>query len=74
VLNGERYTVAGRVSMDQIVVDTHATPVSEGDWAVLWGDAREGHPTAGDWAEAADTIAYEIITRLGSRVTRVVQE
>jgi alanine racemase len=74
VLNGERYTVAGRVSMDQIVVDTHATPVSEGDWAVLWGDSREGHPTAGDWAEAADTIAYEIITRLGSRVTRVVQE
>ncbi|MER6241235.1 alanine racemase C-terminal domain-containing protein, partial [Streptomyces clavifer] len=28
-------------------------------------------PTAEDWAEAAGTIAYEIVTRIGQRVPRV---
>jgi len=74
VINGQRLSVAGRVSMDQIVVDVKDTPVTAGDWAVLWGDPNEGHPSAADWAKAADTIAYEIITRLGTRVIRVVQE
>ena len=73
VINGNRFTVAGRVSMDQIVVDTHGASVTPGDWAVLWGDASEGYPTANEWAHAADTIAYELITRLGNRVIRVVE-
>ncbi|MGW7040787.1 alanine racemase C-terminal domain-containing protein, partial [Streptomyces zaomyceticus] len=30
-----------------------------------------GEPTAEDWAVAADTIAYEIVTRIGARVPRV---
>ncbi|MFD3336792.1 alanine racemase C-terminal domain-containing protein, partial [Streptomyces sp. NPDC058700] len=28
-------------------------------------------PTAEDWAVAADTIAYEIVTRIAARVPRV---
>jgi alanine racemase len=38
----------------------------------LWGDPGEGEPSANDWAQAAGTIAYEIVTRLGPRVPRVV--
>lgn len=69
---GERvYRVAGRVAMDQLVVDVGDDPVTEGDRAVLFGDAAAGNPTAGDWAEAADTIDYEIVTRIGPRVQRV---
>ncbi|MET1008006.1 MAG: alanine racemase C-terminal domain-containing protein, partial [Propionibacteriaceae bacterium] len=30
-----------------------------------------GEPTAADWAEWCDTIGYEIVTRIGSRVPRV---
>ncbi|WP_158689387.1 alanine racemase C-terminal domain-containing protein, partial [Streptomyces viridosporus] len=30
-----------------------------------------GEPTAEDWAQAAGTIAYEIVTRIGGRVPRV---
>lgn len=73
-INGSRFIVSGRISMDQFSVDVGNTPVSEGDWAVLWGDSAEGDPTAVEWADAADTIAYEIITRLGNRVVRVVEE
>ena len=29
-----------------------------------------GAPTAQDWGRAADTIGYEIITRIGPRVAR----
>jgi alanine racemase len=68
---GDRtFTVAGRVAMDQIVVDVGDAPVRVGDRAVLFGDPATGAPTAGDWAEAAGTIDYEIVTRIGPRVPR----
>ena len=72
-IGGTRFTVAGRVSMDQISVDVGSHPVSVGEWAVLWGDPAEGHPSATEWAEVAGTIPYEIVSLLGSRVPRVVQ-
>ncbi|WP_027341757.1 alanine racemase [Hamadaea tsunoensis] len=71
-VNGKRYTVAGRVCMDQIVVDVGDDEVRPGDEAVLFGPGDRGEPTADDWAEAIDTINYEIVTRFGShRVPRV---
>ncbi|MFJ2820278.1 alanine racemase [Streptomyces toxytricini] len=67
--------VAGRVAMDQFVVDLgrdHGPRrVRPGDEAVLFGSGEHGEPTAEDWAQAADTIAYEIVTRIGARVPRV---
>ena len=38
---------------------------------VLFGTGRDGEPTAQDWADAVGTIHYEIVTRIGPRVTRV---
>ncbi|MFN8077743.1 MAG: alanine racemase [Kineosporiaceae bacterium] len=73
-LRGARYTVAGRVSMDQIVVDLHdpdGAGVELGDVAVLFGDGRDGGPTAEDWARAAATISYEIVSRPGLRLPRM---
>jgi alanine racemase len=71
-LRGARRPVAGRVCMDQIVVDCGDDPVAPGDVAVLFGPGDGGAPTADDWAQAADTINYEIVTRFGSaRVPRV---
>ena len=69
-INGRTYTVAGRIAMDQFVVDVGDDPVSVGDRAILFGDPATGVPSADDWATAADTINYEIVTRLGPRVTR----
>jgi alanine racemase len=68
-LGGTIRTIAGRVCMDQIVLDVGDDPVAAGDVATLFGPEA---PTADDWAEAVGTINYEIVTRFGgSRVPRV---
>jgi alanine racemase len=71
-LAGRRLSVAGRVCMDQVVLDLggRGDGVRPGDVAVLFGDGADGGPTAQDWADAAGTISYEIVTRLGARVPR----
>lgn len=69
-IQGTTYRVAGRVAMDQFVVDLGDAPVRVGDTAVLFGDPSTGVPSADDWAEAAGTINYEIVTRIGDRVQR----
>ncbi len=69
-INGRRFTVSGRVCMDQFVVDVGDLPVAVGDEAVLFGSGTGGEPTAQDWADAVGTIHYEIVTRIGARVPR----
>ncbi|WP_169077161.1 alanine racemase [Microcella alkalica] len=64
------HRVAGRIAMDQFVVDVGDQSVAVGERAVLFGDPRTGAPTADAWADAAGTIGYEIVTRLGRRVER----
>lgn len=67
---GERRRIAGRVCMDQFVVDVGDLPVAPGDEIILFGPGARGEPTAQDWAEAVGTINYEIVTRFGPRVPR----
>ncbi|MCK6209920.1 alanine racemase [Georgenia sp. EYE_87] len=71
-VGGRRLHVAGRVCMDQVVVDLgpQGAGVREGDVAVLFGDGA-AEPSADDWAAASGTINYEIVTRLGARVPRI---
>jgi alanine racemase len=70
-IGGKRYSVVGRIAMDQFLVDVGDDPVKVGDRVVLWGDGASGVPSAEDWATWADTINYEIVTRVGPRVPRV---
>ncbi len=70
-IGGRRFTVAGRIAMDQFVVDVGDAPIAVGDEVVLFGDPTLGVPSATDWADAAGTINYEIVTRIGARVPRV---
>lgn len=69
-IGGVRYPVVGRIAMDQIVIDVGDATVSVGDRVVVFGDGTDGAPTASDWARAANTITYEIVTRIGPRVPR----
>jgi alanine racemase len=70
-LAGKTRKIAGRVCMDQIVLDCGDDPVRAGDVATLFGSGEHGEPTADDWAEAVGTINYEIVTRFGGvRVPR----
>ncbi|GHE41404.1 alanine racemase [Streptomyces cellulosae] len=71
LVEGKWRTVAGRVAMDQFVVDLGGDEPGPGAEAVLFGPGDRGEPTAEDWAQASGTIAYEIVTRIGSRVPRV---
>jgi alanine racemase len=69
-LAGKRRSIAGRVCMDQFMVDVGDEVVRAGDDAVLFGSGDRGEPTADDWAQVLGTISYEIITRVGARVPR----
>jgi alanine racemase len=75
-VRGRTFRVAGRICMDQFVVDLGAElpvdgdAVEAGETVVLFGTGEDGGPTAQDWADAAGTISYEIVTRVGSRVPR----
>ena len=71
-LGGARHTVSGRVCMDQFSLDLGPqSGARAGDAVTLFGSGESGEPTAQDWAEATDTISYEIVTRIGARVPRV---
>ena len=69
-VGGKRRPIRGRVCMDQFVVDLDGDLPDEGTEVVLFGPPVDGRPTAQDWAEASDTINYEIVSRIGGRMTR----
>ena len=69
---GKRAPLLGRVSMDQFVVDLGASSTAKtGDEVVIFGDGSLGEYTVDEWASAAGTINYEIVTRIGQRVPRI---
>ena len=71
-LGSARHTVAGRVCMDQFILDLGPRSQAQaGDVVTLFGPGSSGEPTAEDWAQATGTISYEIITRVGARVPRI---
>jgi alanine racemase len=67
---GRQRPIAGRVCMDQFVLDVGDDRVAAGDEVVLWGPGERGEPTAQQWADAVDTIHYELVTRIGGRFAR----
>ena len=69
-IGGETFPVAGRIAMDQFVVDVGDHPIAVGDEALLFGDPTLGAPPVEAWADAANTINYEIVTRIGPRAVR----
>ena len=70
-INGKNYKILSRIAMDQFVLDVGDDNVNVGDDVILFGDPAKGHPSVDDLADAADTINYEIVTRMGGRFKRV---
>jgi alanine racemase len=62
--------IRGRVCMDQFMIDLDGDLPPPGTDVVLFGPGSRGEPTAQDWADALDTINYEIVTRVGGRFSR----
>lgn len=70
MVRGKRAFLAGRVSMDMITIDvTHIDNVSVGDEVELWGQ----NVPIQEVAACADTIDYELMTRVSQRVPRIVK-
>jgi alanine racemase len=69
LLDGQRASIIGRVSMDMITVDLRGLDVKIGDQAVMWG---EGLPID-EVAAWANTIPYTLMCGVTSRVTRYYQ-
>lgn len=80
--------LVGRVCMDQFMVDlgpaqgdpgtptarSGDAPAAVGDIAVLFGTGALGEPLADEWADAASTINYEIVTNLGAHIPRAYRD
>ena len=68
---GRKAPLVGRISMDQCVVDLGPDSTAlAGDLVTVMGG--DGY-SVDDWAYAANTINYEIVTRIASRVPRIYQ-
>ncbi|BBG04574.1 alanine racemase [Pseudonocardia saturnea] len=76
-IGGTIRPVAGRVCMDQFVVDCGtpgALEVAVGDPVELFGTGAADGPTAREWADELGTIHYEIVTGIKGRVRRTVRD
>jgi alanine racemase len=73
LIRGQQAPIAGRVSMDQTMVDVTGIPAAAvGDEAVLLG-SQDGHSvSAWDLADLAGTIPWEVLCAISSRVPRLI--
>ncbi|MBE6800254.1 MAG: alanine racemase [Ruminococcaceae bacterium] len=72
LIRGKRAEIIGKVCMDQFMVDvTHIPEVEAGDTATIFGTDGNETISVDEIAKKANTINYEIICNINSRVTRV---
>ncbi len=67
LVNGKQVPVIGNVCMDMTMLDVTGADAKEGDEVIVFGE----NPTVDEVAEAAETIAYEMLTGISARVKRV---
>ncbi|MEM8507407.1 MAG: alanine racemase [Bacteroidota bacterium] len=68
-VKGKKAPIIGNVCMDMIMVDVTAIDCKEGDEVLIFG----GEYSAEDFASSANTISYEILTAISSRVKRITK-
>ncbi len=70
LIGGQRFPLAGSVTMDQIVVDVGDIRVEVGDEVALLGAQGNDRITANEWAAHLQTIPYEVLCGFGDRIPR----
>ena len=70
LVRGQRCSVLGRITMDQLMVDVTGLPrdIAPGDETVIFGRQGDEEITVNEVAAWAGTITWDILTRLGKRV------
>jgi alanine racemase len=72
LIGGRSYPVAGRVCMDQTMIDLGPeTDVQVGDEVILLGRSGDLEITCEEWAQALVTITYEVTCQINARVPRL---
>ena len=71
LINGKFAKIAGRICMDQFLVDITDVDAAVGDKVVLFGKYNSFELSVDEVAELAQTINYEIVSQISSRVKRV---
>ena len=71
LLGGRRQPLVGSVTMDQLLVWCGDHEPAVGDAVVLLGRQGSQLIRVEEWAAAADTITYEIVTQLSARLPRI---
>jgi alanine racemase len=74
IIRGHRYPVAGRICMDQFMVDAGNDEIAIGDEAVLFGRQGDAFVSADEVASKLGTINYEVTCMVSRRVPRVYRE
>lgn len=72
LIHEKRYSLAGHVTMDQLMVDVGDDEVAQGDDVVLLGRQGDEFISGEEWAAKANTITWEILCGIGARVPRVL--
>ncbi|MCT1478267.1 alanine racemase [Microbacterium sp. p3-SID336] len=71
-IGGARHPLIGRVSMDQLVVDTGSRRFPHGATATVFGPEGGAVPSVHEWAQWAGSIPHTIVTGVGPRVRREI--
>ena len=71
IIRGQRYPMVGRVCMDQIMVNIEWDSAYNDDEVILIGESGDASIRCEDLAEWANTIPYEILTNINTRVPRI---
>ena len=66
-LSGATHPIAGRIAMDQMVLDIGDTPASLGDVATIWGST----PTLREWAQWSGRPSSLLVAHLAPRVVTI---
>lgn len=69
-IGGVPAIVAGRIAMDQFVLDLEGRTATVGDEVTVWGDPRQGATALRDWAAIARRPPQQVTAGLGWRVAR----
>lgn len=69
-INGKKAQTIGKISMDMLAIEVTGLDCKEGDTVELFGD----HIPIQELAKNLDTIPYEIMTSISSRVSRIYIE
>ena len=74
LIRGQRYPLAGMVTMDQLLIDCGQDDIQRGEEVILMGAQGAETITTEEWARRLGTITWEVMCGIGARLPRVATQ